>query len=246
MALPLSYNWRNLWVRRLSTALTFAVVAVVVLILAVLLSFAAGIRASLARSGSSLNLIALKPGATAESTSIMINDEVSRLVQTPGVATDAAGQLLISPELTTQASIPRLGPSATMANVAVRGVDDVAFEVHPEVRIIAGRRFEQGAPEIIVGRAASERYAGLNVGSQVQLGRKHRIYEVVGEFEANGGAAESEIWGGRTILSDSYFRVISSAYLRLTDAAAADAAIEYVRSPAVQLEAKRETDYFED
>ena len=39
MPLPLSYNWRNLFVRKLSTGLTFVLVAVVVFVLAVLLSF---------------------------------------------------------------------------------------------------------------------------------------------------------------------------------------------------------------
>ena len=51
MALPLYYNWRNLLARKLSTALTFVVVAVVVFVLALLLSFAAGIRASLVATG---------------------------------------------------------------------------------------------------------------------------------------------------------------------------------------------------
>ena len=73
MALPISYNWRNLFVRKLSTALTFTVVTVVVFVLAVLLSFAEGIRASLSSSGSRANILVLKPGSTAEGTSIIRN-----------------------------------------------------------------------------------------------------------------------------------------------------------------------------
>ncbi len=248
MALPLYYNWRNLWVRKLSTALTFAVVAVVVLVLAVLLSFAAGIRASLAASGSPYNLVVLKPGATAESTSIIQSDELDRLVQTPGVARNAAGELLISRELSTQTSIPRIGPGGAMANVAVRGVDDVAFDIHMSFKLVEGRRFEQGLPEIIVGRAASQRYANLSLGGETSLGRlANRTFKVVGIYEASGGAIESEIWGGRTVLADAYARnVMSSALVRLSDAADVDAAIAYIKSPAVELEAKREPDYYRD
>ena len=99
VALPLYYNWRNLRRRKLSTALTFVVVAVVVVVLCVLLSFTAGIQASLMATGSNLNLIVLKPGATAESTSVLLPDEVGRLLQTPGLARSPDGAASMSREL---------------------------------------------------------------------------------------------------------------------------------------------------
>ncbi len=248
MALPLSYNWRNLFVRKLSTTLTFVVVAVVVCVLSVLLSFAAGIRASLAASGSYDNLIVLKPGAAAESTSIILPEESARLTQVPGLARDANGRPLVSHEFSVQTSIPRRGPEGTIANVAVRGVGLEAFELHREVRLIAGRRFELGQPEIIVGKAALERYQNLQLGGEMQVGRlSSRKCRVVGVFEAGGGALENEIWLPSTVLSDAYNRrVTSSALLRLAEPAAADEAIAYVNGPAVNLEAKRETDYYRE
>jgi putative ABC transport system permease protein len=248
MPLPLYYNWRNLLVRRVSTALTFVVVAVVVLVLVVLLSFAAGIRASLAASGTDDNLIVLKPGATAESTSLILPDEANRVYQTPGVARSAAGQPLISQELCVQTSIPRRDSAGTLANVAVRGVDDVAFDVHREIRIIEGRPFVQGALEIIVGKAARDRYTGLEIGRSLPLGRlANRNFEVVGVFEAGGGALESEIWAPRTILADVHHRsMISSIMLRLAEPARADEAIAYIDGPAVELDAKRETAYYHE
>jgi ABC-type lipoprotein release transport system permease subunit len=257
MPLPLSYNWRNLLVRRLSTSLTFTVVAAVVCVLSVLLSFTAGIQAALVASGSPQNLIVLKPGATAESTSVLTPEEIGRLTQTPGVArgvVDLHGsgtgteQLLISQELCVQSSIPRKGRNGAMANVAVRGVDDVAFLVHTEVKLIEGRYAQQGLQEILVGKAARERYADLHMGGRIRLGRSsNRDYEVVGVFEAGGGALESEIWATRTLLMDSYNRpVASSALLRLESPERAAEAIGYVRGPTVGLDAKRETDYYNE
>ncbi|MDO8631747.1 MAG: hypothetical protein Q7R41_14765, partial [Phycisphaerales bacterium] len=128
MPLPLYYNWRNLLRRRLSTVLTFTAVAMLVLVLSVLLSFAAGIQAALAATGSSRNIMVLKPGATAESTSLLMQEEAARLIQAPGVGRDASGRSLVSPELCVQTSISRQGPEGATANVAVRGVDDVAFD----------------------------------------------------------------------------------------------------------------------
>lgn len=248
MALPLTYNIRNLFVRKVNTALTFVVIGVVVLVLSVLLSFAEGIKASLHSSGRSDNLLILKPGATAESTSIIQLGEADRVVQTPHLAFSAAGEPMVSREICVQTTIRRLGRNGRPANVAVRGLDPIAFEVHPEIRIIDGRRFHEGALECIVGKAARDRYAGLSIGSDVNMGRAgNRLYRVVGVFDAGGTAIESEILAPRTMVSDSYHRpLVSSIVARLTGPEHVPAAIDYVNGPAVELEGRRETDYYAD
>lgn len=248
MPLPVTYNWRNLFVRKLSTGLTFVLVAVVVFVLAVLLSFSEGIRASLAVTGSPHNLIVLKPGSTSESTSILTPDETNRLVQAPGIAADSAGRLLISHELCVQTSIPRLDSRGRLANVAIRGVDEVAFDLHEDVRLVEGRRFEPGTLEVVVGRAACQRYAGLNLGAKLALGRlQNRICRVVGVFSAGGGALESEIWAPRTVVADAYNRRLSSSVIiRLDHPSLAPVAIDYINGPAVNLEAKPEPAYYKD
>ena len=248
MALPLSYNWRNLFVRKLSTGLTFLLVTVVVFVLAVLLSFSEGIRASLAATGSPRNIIVLKPGSTSESTSVLTPEETNRLVQTPGIAQDAHGRLMISHELCVQTSIPRRDAKGNLANVAVRGVDEVAFDLHEVVRIVEGRRFEPGTQEVVVGRAAQQRYANLALGDEIALGRLlNRRFRVVGVFEAGGSAMESEIWAPRTIVADAYNRHLSSSVvLRLEDAALAGPAMDYINGPAVNLESKTAVAYYKD
>ncbi|MCG3127976.1 MAG: hypothetical protein CHACPFDD_02849 [Phycisphaerae bacterium] len=248
MILPLSYNWRNLFVRKLSTGLTFIVVAVIVLVLAVLLSFAAGIRASLVATGSPLNLIVLKPGATAESTSILQPEEIARVVQTPGVARQADGALMISSEVAVQSAIPRLGQRDRPANVAIRGVDVLAYAVHDNVRLVEGRWPDAGKMEVAVGRAAQKRFAGLRLNESIALGRLgNRDYTVVGVFEADGGALESEVWGPRPQIQDSFERdVVSSVVVRLGGPADVEPAVAYIRSAAVQLDAKPETEYYRE
>lgn len=247
MALPLSYNIRNLLVRKTSTALTFLVVALVVFILVVLLSFAAGIRSSLATTGSPSNIVVLAPGATAESTSLIFPDEVARLVQTPHVARDESGELLLSPELCVQTNIPRRNGGGE-ANVAVRGVDDIALKVHRDIRIVEGRWCRQGLPEVVVGRAARDRFEGLDIGGQVILGRSGtRSYSVVGIFDSGGSALESEIWAPRTSLSDSFDRrFVSSVNLTITDPALLSEALDYIKGPVVRLEGKSETAYYDE
>jgi putative ABC transport system permease protein len=217
-------------------------------VLAVLLSFAAGIRASLAATGAKENLIVIKPGATAESTSIILPAEISPLSQTPHMAVSDSGESLLSIELCVQTSIPRADAAGNLANVAVRGVDDVAFEVHNEVRLISGRRFQQGLLEVIVGKAAHERYRDLKIGDKLPLGvLGNRLFEIVGVFEAGGGALESEIWAPRTVLSDTHNRrFCSSAAIKLVDISRVEEATRYIEGPTVELDAKTETDYYDE
>lgn len=246
MALPLSYNWRNLWVRRLSSGLTFVVVSAVVFVLTVLLSFVAGIRATLVTAGSPGNLIVLKPGATAESTSVILPEEANRLVTTPGLARDATGEPLLSRELCVQTAVRR--PNGDAANVAVRGVDDTALLLRPDVRLIEGRWYAAGDLEVVVGRALRDRFPPLQIGAQVALGRSaNRPYTVVGVFEAGGSALESEIWARRTLLADIYGRpFFSSVLMRLESKDAVSEAQAYVAGPGIELEARTESGYYED
>lgn len=243
MALPLYYNWRNLLRRKMSASLTFIVVAVLVLVLSVLLSFVAGIRASLASTGSSRNIIVLKPGATAESTSLLMQEDTNKLVQTPGIAAN-----LISRELCVQTTLPRTAAGGGLANVAVRGVTAEAFAVHSELRVIDGRMIEQGKQELMVGKAAYDRYANLKLGDEIALGRAgNRIFKVVGKFDAGKGALESEVWAPLTVLQSAYIRpFVSSAVLRMDHTADLEQAVAYINGPAVELEAKKETDYYHE
>jgi putative ABC transport system permease protein len=254
MALPLSYNWRNLTARRFSTGLTFVVVGIVVFVLAILLSFAAGIKRSLVVSGSRQNVIVLKPGCTSESTSILRPEEARQLIQVPGVARAAendcnvpVGTPLVSDEISIQASLTRAA-DGSVANVAVRGVDSEAFLVHPDVRLARGCLFQPGAREAIVGEAAWQRFAGLELGDEIRLGRRgNHVYRIVGIFRAGGGALESEIWAPRTRVEDSYFRpYLSSVCLRLADPADAPRAVAYINGPTVGLEGRTETAYYDE
>jgi putative ABC transport system permease protein len=247
VALPLTYNWRNLFVRKLSTSLTFAVVSIIVAVLSILLSFAAGINESLRSTGNPANIIVLRTGATAESTSIINQAESNRVLQAPNIAQDATGRAMVSQELCAQTTLPRRDGRG-IANVAVRGVDVIAFELHKEVRLTVGRMFEPGKLEVIVGKAAQERYQRLGLGEVVPMGRSgDREYKVVGVFESNGSAMESEIWAARTNIMDSFRRqFVSSVVVQVKDASLAREAVGYIQGPAVRLKAKTETEYYED
>ncbi|MGA2107250.1 MAG: ABC transporter permease, partial [Syntrophorhabdales bacterium] len=99
MALPLSYNIRNLWTRRLTTALTASGMALVVFVFAALLMLAQGLQKTLVATGSYDNVIVTRKGAGAEVQSIVARDQASIVETEQEIAVGAGGMRLCAKEL---------------------------------------------------------------------------------------------------------------------------------------------------
>ena len=90
------------------------------------------------------------------------------------------------------------------ANVQIRGVGPRVLAVREQVKIVEGRFFTPGLPEVVVGRGARNAYQGLDLGSTVRLGAG--TWTVVGILDAGGSAFDSEVWADATILNGLYQR----------------------------------------
>ena len=108
------------------------------------------------------------------------------------------------------------------------------------------REFPSSAQEVIVEQATAKQFAGLNIGDTLDLGYgSNRSYIVIGYFSAEGGPAESEVWGYLPSLMNAYNRAMySSASLRLKDGADSKEAIRQIEGPAIQLTAQTEAEYW--
>jgi ABC-type lipoprotein release transport system permease subunit len=247
MALPVSYHWRNLFVRKSTTMLTVLVISAVVAVFAWMLSLTSAMTRSLTVSSDPRKIIVLKRGATAESNSAIPVDDYNRLAQLTDVAKDENGEPLLSPEALVQVQLPRLNDGGkTLANVAVRGVTEKAFLVHRNVKLTTGQMFSKGGLDVIVGRAAAKQFGGVGLGETIDLGySNNRAFRIVGYFSANGGPMESEIWGYLPTLMNAYNRSLySSVNLRLRDGGDAKTAIDQIMGPAIQLNAQTEPQYW--
>jgi putative ABC transport system permease protein len=248
MALPLSYHWRNLLVRKTTTGLTVLVIAAVVGTLSWLLGFGAALRDSLTNASDPHKIVVLRRGSKSETESAIPIEDFNKLSQVADAARDPnTGEALVSPETVVQVALPRLRDAGkTSANVAVRGVTDKAFQVHRGVTLL-GPCFSTGGQEVIVGVKAAQQFAGLRAGDTVYLGSGNdRGYKVVGFFTANGGPFESEIWGYLPSLLSAYNRrMYSAAYVRLRDDADPRHALEQIEGPAIQLTALTEPAYWD-
>lgn len=245
MAIPLSYSFRNLWTRRLTTALTAGGMALVVFVFTVVLMLDAGLKKTLVATGSPDNVVVIRRSAGSEVQSGVERLQAAIVESLPQVALGEGGLRQVSKESVVLIALNKRG-SGKPANVVIRGVAPLGQILRPQVRLIAGRMFRPGANEVIAGRSIAERFVGAGLGESVRFGG--RDWVVVGVFDAGKTGFDSEIWGDADLLMQSFRRpVYSSLLFRLTEPGAFAAAKASIESDQrLTLEAKRETQYYLD
>ncbi len=229
--------------RRGAVAATVIGIAGVVAVLVGVLSIAAGFQRAMTISASPDGAIVLRSGADSEMVSGFGRDETRIIADAPGVARTAQGPLA-SAELYVIIDLPKR-TTGTDANVPLRGVEPAALQVRDHLKIIRGRMFDWGKDEVIVGRGAAQEFAGLDVGSQIQVGRYR--WPVVGIFSSNGGVAESEIWTDAKVLQAAYNRGDSfqSVSVKLNSPAAFQEFKDSLTSnPQLNVQVIRQSDYY--
>ncbi|WP_377161286.1 ABC transporter permease [Roseateles sp. UC29_93] len=203
-----------------SSAVIVVGIAGVVGVLVALLAMAEGYSETLRKSGSEDTAIVLRGASAAEVASVMTRDDITQIGQAPGVAKSAKGEPLLSAETVVAANLPVKGTKTDEeGSVQMRGVGDEAFAVRPQVRIVAGRKFQPGLKELIVGQGAARQFEGLEPGKQIRLGSQ--MWTVAGVF-ASGDSMESELWADAPVVAETYRRGASrnSVTVKLTDAKA--------------------------
>ena len=244
MAIPFVYNVRSVLKRWSSAVVAVLGVAGTVGVFVAMLSLAQGFRATLVASGSPQNAVVLRAGADSEMVSAVTLEDLRTIGDAAGVARDDRGPLA-SGEVVVIAAFP-LARTGTDANVQVRGVSPRALDVRDNVRLVAGRFFEPGLAELVLGSNAIKSYAGFAVGGTIRFGGG--TWKVVGVFDAGGSAFDSEIWCDATVLDEVYKRptnIFQSVTVRLTSTSALGRFKDALTSdPRLSVKVDRETDYY--
>lgn len=232
-------NLRNLPSRLGSSSVIIVGIAGVVAVLVSILAMATGFRAALESTGAPDRAIVLRGGAGGELSGGMSRETVDIVSQMEGI-------VAASGELYTIADVPKRG-SGTPANLVVRGVEQNAFVVRPEVHIVAGRTFEPGKGEIIAGRRASEEFAGIDLGANVRF--RDSDWKIVGIFESNGDVNESEVWADVKVVQAAFRRGggVSTMRVKLEDPSVIGAiAARIAKDPRLDLQIRLEQDFYGD
>jgi len=207
------------------------------------LSIGAGFAAAMQGSGSAARALVLRTGADTELTSGLEGPDVDVIKQAPGIRRGASGPLA-SAELYVILDVPKKSTNAA-ANVPMRGIDAAGMAVREEVSLVAGRMFQFGTNEVIVGRAANGQFVNMNTGDTIVSGQNK--WNVVGIFEADGGVAETEIWADVRTLQGAYRRgnTYQSVLVRLDSSDTFDMFRDWLTSnPQVNVAIRRENEYY--
>ncbi len=235
-------NVRSIPQRIGSSSVAVIGIAGVVVVFVAVLSIAQGFRAAMTTAGDPSTVIVMRAGTDSEMSSILLREDAQIVKDAPGVARGPDGPIA-SAELFVIVNHPKRSTGLD-ANVPLRGVEAGAFSVREQVRIVEGRRFEPGRNEIIVGRAATGQFTGLEVGRDVRWGEN--VWKVVGIFEAGGSLAESEIWTDAVVLQGAYRRGDSyqSVYVKLADPERLQTFKDALTTdPRLNVMVERETEY---
>ena len=163
----------------------------VVAVFTALLAMANGFSSTLKSAGREDNAIVLRGQSGAELNSGFGADSMQLIKLGPGIRKDADGQPLAAGEIMVITEVPRIDDPTAVANVTLRGVEPASFAIRPQLQITAGRMFETGKREVIVGAGIARQFAGTALGDTLRM--RGSDWTVVGHFTA-GDANDSEIW----------------------------------------------------
>lgn len=245
ITIPISYSFRNLLARRLTTFLTAGGIALVIFVFTAVLMLAYGLEKTLVSTGSEGNAIVIRRGSQSEMMSMIDRNAANIIKSQPEIARDPEGRPMAATEAVVLINLPKRG-SSNPSHLQTRGIGLESLAIRPQVKLTAGRFYRPGLSEIMVGSAAARRFQGLDLGKTVRFAMRDWI--VVGLFEAEGSGFESEIWLDSEQLLQAFRRpVFSSVTMRLTGPSGFASLKQHLEGdPRLNVEVKREKVFYAD
>lgn len=246
MAIPITYNIRNMILRRGLTVMTALGIGLTVTTAVFLMMLLAGLKKAFVSSGDPLNVLVVRKGSTSELVGGFAKDKLPILRTLPGIALDSHGQPMVSGEWVVLVALPRKNGSGNV-NVTLRGMEQDGIELRTRhAKLLDGRWFQPGQAEVVVSKSVQGRYSHTNVGDIIDFGKGP--WKVVGTFDGGGSSYDSEIWADVNQVANQFNRqnAIGNVYLRATDPVAAQALKHRVSDDQqLQLEGALETEYWD-
>jgi putative ABC transport system permease protein len=215
----------------------------VVAVFTALLAMSTGFETTLKAAGRTDVAIVMRGGSDSELNSGLGRDDADLIKQAPGVRAGADGKPIGSAEMMIIAELLRGDSAKDAANITVRGVEQDAFVLRPQLKIVEGRNFTTGLRELIAGRGVSRQYKGAGMGSHVRM--RGSDWAVVGIFES-GDANESELWTDVNVARTTFVRTGESSVRVALDGPDGFDRLKTALStdPRLTVDVQREQDYF--
>ena len=165
-------------------------VACVVAVMLALLGIGQGVLHTVMSGEKPDQVIVLSSGATITQGSFSPSD-VALVAEAPGIKRAPNGKPIVQPQAIVIVELQTKTGGGTN-NVTFAGGGEMGRLMRTSAfHLTAGRLYQPGLHELIVGRAAQEQYKNLDVGQTVGL--RGTPWKVVGSFEDQGGIDENSL-----------------------------------------------------
>ncbi len=234
-------NLRTIPQRLASSCVVVVGIAGVVAVLVSVLGITTSLEETLVSTGRSDRAIVLRGGANAEVSSGLSVDETLAIIDAPGIARTADGDAAATVDMVTGVDLEK--PDGAAAAISLRGMSAQALSVRSEIELVAGRLYEPGLRELIVGASVQEEFAAVAIGDSVAL--RESEWTIVGVF-TSGDALESGFLTDVDTLLSTYQRTGGSSVTVLLESE--DAFDEFrdalTSNPLLSVDVLREVEYY--
>src|SRR5207245_8902218 len=157
MAIPISYNIRNLKLRKGLTIMSALGIALTVTTAIFIMALLAGLQRAFVTSGDPNNVLVLRKGSEAELSGGFDATAFPVLKNLPGIAKDSHGEPMASGEWVVVIVLPRNRGTGEV-NVTVRGMMPDGLEMEASAKLAQCRVFTHVQREVVVSESIRKRF----------------------------------------------------------------------------------------
>jgi putative ABC transport system permease protein len=192
-----------------------------------MMALAQSMRRAIVQTGCADNVIIKNKSTSSVEFGLLPKNTINIIRYLPGIKKNNQGIPLVSPELYNRKFI-KFGEDDNIIWLRIRGITPLAFEVYPQIKMIAGRTPQRG--EVIIGKELPVKFGKeFHLGDKIQFGRQE--HSIAGIFDSGGSTYEGEIWMDKEDMKlDFDMKDISLVTVKLESPSLKDAFIKEVNS----------------
>jgi putative ABC transport system permease protein len=234
-------NFKSLMSRFWQSMVIVVGLAATIGVMLSMLSLSAGMRVAYAKAGDPDRAIVVSKGVEQENSSAITRAMAPMIASAPGIAKAKDGKPLADRGLNMGVPVRRMNGSKGFTTL--RGLAEEGPGVRPELKIVAGRMFQPGKREMIVGVGAQAMYQHMKIGEKVIL--PDGEWPIVGSF-ATGDLLEGQLLGDtETLLTAMHKTNYNAVLVRLASHDSLDSLKKALTTnPALSVDVMRHSEWY--
>ncbi|HEV2700843.1 MAG TPA: FtsX-like permease family protein [Steroidobacteraceae bacterium] len=229
------------WRARVGTSIVIVLgMACVTGVLASTLANRAGLIRMYDATGDASRVMIMAAKSPSEFNANILPSQVGTILNAPGLAKGSKGETLGDAEIRFRVLPP---PGASWRPISVEGIGAEGIALRQNFRLVAGRMFEPGLHELLIGRSAQSVY-GLKIGDPILM--RGGNWTVVGIFSSGGDVMENGLVADAlTVMSGEGISAFGSVLVKLERPSLFEPLKQWlITNPAMAVGAERQSDYY--